>query len=178
MALIGKLAVLGTSLLVAVLSRLFVDEFEAWSPTLICLLLRTAVVKLPQDLREKFAEEWNAHIGEVPGKIGKILAAVGFVLAAYRISHMRKERLGFRARVFIFCLRQWFLGHNPPLVNELLHRFLWPKSELMGRVLWRRRTWQRVLAVVQEGEDFHLLVQVQEDSQKKSHLLPRRDHQN
>ena len=42
---------------------------------------------LPEDHRERFKEEWQSHLDETPGKLGKLLVALGFLLAAFRISH-------------------------------------------------------------------------------------------
>jgi len=138
MALITGLALFASSVLVAVLSRLAADEFRAWNPTIIRSILRTAVLRLPEAQRERFAEEWAGHLSEVPGEIGRLLVAVGFVLAAHKIARMMKAKPGIRARFLAFCIQRWFvgmlIGGHPPFINDLLHFVI--SSKLVHRVLW------------------------------------------
>jgi len=70
---LGFLALLG-----AVISRLVTDEVKAWIPWII----DRAVSMLPKDRRERFAEEWSSHVDEIPGDIGKLAAALGFIVAS------------------------------------------------------------------------------------------------
>jgi hypothetical protein len=70
----------------ALLSKLFADEINAWLPWISDQLTQLAVKRLPQVHQERYLEEWRSHLGEVPGKIGKLAVAVGFVRAAFRSS--------------------------------------------------------------------------------------------
>lgn len=63
-------------------------EFTAWTPWIIERLIRRAVTKLPESQRERFEEEWRGHIDEIPGDIGKLVAAVGFGSAARQMSSL------------------------------------------------------------------------------------------
>ena len=55
----------------AALSRQVTDEFKAWIPWLIDVLVRQAIRGLSEDQRARYAEEWRSHVGEIPGDIGK-----------------------------------------------------------------------------------------------------------
>jgi hypothetical protein len=78
------LVVLG--IFAAALSRQLTDEFKAWTPWVIKHLVNHAVRRLAEEQRSRFAEEWLAHINELPGEIGKVIAALGFIFAAHRMS--------------------------------------------------------------------------------------------
>jgi hypothetical protein len=68
------------------LSRLLTDEFKAWIPWIIQRVIRRAIVRLPPAQRERFEEEWQSHVNEVPGEIGKLTAALGFLKAARKMT--------------------------------------------------------------------------------------------
>jgi hypothetical protein len=74
--LLGVLGVLG-----AAVSRQLTDEFKAWTPRIIEWLIGCAVLKLPEDQRERFGEEWRSHINETPGEIGKLSNALSLLSA-------------------------------------------------------------------------------------------------
>lgn len=95
MALITAVALFIVSLLTAVLSRVLAEEIEAWIPSIIRSLIKLAVAWLPENQRERFDEEWQSHVNEVPGRVGKLLSAAGFLLAAHRmaLSFRGKQRV-------------------------------------------------------------------------------------
>jgi Bacterial sugar transferase len=62
------------------------DEFEAWTQWIINHLVNRAVRGFAQEERSRFEEEWLAHLNELPGKVDKIIAALGFLSNARRIS--------------------------------------------------------------------------------------------
>ena len=70
------MAVIGICGLIAIgaISILLAEEFKAWAPRLINLLIRRAVRKLPDETRTRYGEEWRSHICEIPGTIGKVLS--------------------------------------------------------------------------------------------------------
>jgi hypothetical protein len=84
------------SIIATLIAAVVGSETKAWAPRLIHSLTKAAVAIMPIQLRERFFEEWSAHIDEMPGVVGRLLAAVGFVFAASRIS--ANERVG---RVFL-----------------------------------------------------------------------------
>jgi hypothetical protein len=77
------LAVLG--IFGAAASRQLTDEFKAWTPWLIDRLVRRAVRQLPENQRERFSEEWHSHVTEVPGDVGKLIVAFGFLSASWKM---------------------------------------------------------------------------------------------
>ncbi len=78
---LGLLGVIG-----AVFSKLLADEFKAWAPSLVATIIAAAVRHLPPAKRQRFAEEWEAHVNGVPGDIGKIAVACGCLTAAWKIA--------------------------------------------------------------------------------------------
>lgn len=82
------LAAVGAILLAAFIGGLgqqAADEFKAWTPRMVRALIRRAARRLPPDLRTRMEEEWSAHAADVPGEVGKILSALGFAVASFRI---------------------------------------------------------------------------------------------
>ena len=84
MALIAAFVLFLVGALGTALSRLLTDEFKAWIPWIIQRVIRRAIRRLPPAQRERFEEEWQSHINEVPGEIGKLTVALGFLTAAAR----------------------------------------------------------------------------------------------
>jgi hypothetical protein len=37
---------------------------------------------LPREQRNRFEEEWSSHLNEIPGELGKVIAALGFIQAS------------------------------------------------------------------------------------------------
>jgi hypothetical protein len=66
-------------------SKVAADEVKAWSPWLAARLTKFAVNRLPEAHRERYAEEWDSHVADTPGSVGKICMAFGFLFAAYGI---------------------------------------------------------------------------------------------
>ncbi len=86
MALITGLGLIAVSILTAALSRILAEEMSAWNPSIVRSLIKFAVGRLPEGRRERFQEEWQSHVNEVPGQIGKFLVALGFLFAAYDVT--------------------------------------------------------------------------------------------
>ncbi len=91
MALIRAIFVFLGGTLVTTLSRVVTDEFKAWIPWIIQRVIRRAIVRLPPAQQARFAEEWQAHVNETPGDIGKLRVAIGFLTAARKITFAAKE---------------------------------------------------------------------------------------
>jgi division/cell wall cluster transcriptional repressor MraZ len=70
------------AVLTSVLARLLADEFKAWNPKLTDFIVGFAVCRLPKQQKERYSEEWRAHIDDVPGEVAKLCAAMGFVWAS------------------------------------------------------------------------------------------------
>lgn len=56
-------------------------EFEAWAPRIARSIAKYAASRLEASDRERYDEEWQAYLHDVPGEIGKIVVAIGFLLA-------------------------------------------------------------------------------------------------
>jgi hypothetical protein len=69
-----------------ILAHLVGHEISAWSPKFSQYLIRLAVNRVPEPQRDRYFEEWQGHLEETPGAIGKCIEAVGFVFAALAIS--------------------------------------------------------------------------------------------
>jgi lipopolysaccharide/colanic/teichoic acid biosynthesis glycosyltransferase len=82
----GVLGIMG-----AALSRQLTDEIKAWTLWIAECLILIAVAKLPENEKARLHEEWHSDIQDTPGELGKLVVAIGFVLAAQRISHDTKE---------------------------------------------------------------------------------------
>jgi lipopolysaccharide/colanic/teichoic acid biosynthesis glycosyltransferase len=70
----------------SVFSRIAADELKAWAPTTVRWLTSVAVVKLPENQRERFSEEWQSDLGALPGDFAKLVYALDLIRAAYKIS--------------------------------------------------------------------------------------------
>jgi hypothetical protein len=91
MALIASIGLFVLSILGAALSGILAKEIEAWSPSIIRGLIKLAVGELPEKLRERFSEEWQGYVNDVPGAIGKVIEAARFLLAARRMARIDRR---------------------------------------------------------------------------------------
>ena len=83
-----------SKVLAAMFGRILADDLKAWCPSVTEHLIDLAVRRLPQDLKKRYAEEWRAHIAEIPGEISKLFCAIGFVWAGWRVwEALRIDRL-------------------------------------------------------------------------------------
>jgi hypothetical protein len=91
MGLIGSVLLCISGLLVAILvpvaTKLITDDVKAWLPWITNRLIERAVRSLPEGERQRYAEEWQSHVNEIPGDLSQIVVALGFNLAAGSISH-------------------------------------------------------------------------------------------
>jgi Bacterial sugar transferase len=141
MALITAIIVLLWGVIAGAFSQQLTDEFKAWIPWIVRRVIRKAVARLPQNQRERFEEEWQSHIDEVPGEIGKIYVALGCLFAARKMASILsadRERtvlaevvtrafdlalaVGFLFLVspllVLMALSVWLEGTGPVLVAE------------------------------------------------------------
>jgi lipopolysaccharide/colanic/teichoic acid biosynthesis glycosyltransferase len=115
--LIGTIVLAALAIVGAATSQQLTDEFKAWSPWIIRKIIQRAVRQLPEDQRERFAEEWRAHTDEVPGDVGKLVVALGFLSAAREISSgSARDRLSeIGKRLFDIAFSGFFLAALFPL---------------------------------------------------------------
>jgi hypothetical protein len=93
MALIIAVGVFIVSVLAAALSSILADDIRAWIPSIVRSITKRAVAWLPENQRARLDEEWQSHVNEVPGTIGKLLEAAGFLLAAHNLSKGKAKNL-------------------------------------------------------------------------------------
>lgn len=65
-----------------ILSRLLADEFNAWQPKLTGMIIESATRRLPEELRDRYREEWLADIEQYPGCITKLWRATRCLIGA------------------------------------------------------------------------------------------------
>jgi hypothetical protein len=106
MALITAIFLFLVGTLGTAASRLLTDELKAWIPWIIQRIIRRSIARLTAAQRERFEEEWQSHVNEVPGDVGKLTVALGFLTAA------RKMTLAAKA------------GHRSLAVRRFLNRFV------------------------------------------------------
>jgi len=85
MELIGAFIVVIVGLLGAAASNQIADEYKAWTPRIVEWLIRRSIRCLPDNLKERYGEEWRSHINDTPGETGKLIAAIGFLVASRKI---------------------------------------------------------------------------------------------
>lgn len=78
-------------MLAIVLNALSGGALHSLVPSLTRQLLDLATKRLPEDQRERFAEEWQSHINEVSGDLRKIVFALGCVSAAQNMTLSRVQ---------------------------------------------------------------------------------------
>lgn len=108
MALRTEVGLFLLSVLTAALSRILAAEFSSWNPWIVRRIIRFAILRLPKAQRERYEEEWQSHVDEVPGEVGKIIVASGLVPAACRMAlRYRSNRtpLVGIAAIDILCLQ-------------------------------------------------------------------------
>jgi len=88
MALIKGIGLFLVGLVTGVLSRVIGDELAANAPTLARRIAQIAVGRLPESQRERFDEEWQGHINEIPGNILKLCSAASLLLKARKIGRI------------------------------------------------------------------------------------------
>lgn len=94
------------------LSKQLTDEIKDWTPWVIKRLVNFAVRKLADEQQGRYEEEWLSHINEIPGEIGKLVAALGFYFAAQKMS----SRIGVRKRALDVLLSLSFILFEFPLI--------------------------------------------------------------
>lgn len=134
------LAVLG--IIGAAISRQLTDECKAWTPWIVKRLIRRAVHKLSEEQQGRFEEEWLAYVDEIPGEIGKVVAALGFLRASHRMSsRVTASQRAFSVIVSIALLLLFF----PLLVSLTISIKLWDGGPVFVRVRRRNRKDGRIV---------------------------------
>jgi lipopolysaccharide/colanic/teichoic acid biosynthesis glycosyltransferase len=96
MALICGLVLAILEIVASTASRVLSEDFKAWAPWVRKRIIERAVRNSPKDLRERLAEEWPSHVEEIPGDIGKLIVAFGFLAASWNLSQTTKYEVAKR----------------------------------------------------------------------------------
>jgi hypothetical protein len=76
------------AILIPVTARVLGDDIKEWLPWITQRLVARAVSRLPEEERDRFEEEWWAHINELSGNLAKVYAAWGCLSAAKAMNHI------------------------------------------------------------------------------------------
>jgi lipopolysaccharide/colanic/teichoic acid biosynthesis glycosyltransferase len=88
------------TLLIGVVARFMGDEVKSWSTWLHKNIRRIAVAKLPNNLRERYQEEWESGLEDFPGQIFKLFYSIGLLRAALQIHKASQEDIVDRRAAF------------------------------------------------------------------------------
>jgi len=119
MGLIRLIEHVAETLTGSTVSTVAADEVKAWSPWLAARLTKFAVKQLPKSDRERYAEEWDSHVADTPGSVGKICVAFGFLFAAHKIRRENTVPAEIQNAHLLFCI----LGTLSLKVNPIIKRF-------------------------------------------------------
>ena len=73
------------AILIPITARLIGDDLKEWLPWITRHLIERAISRLPEKERERFEQEWWAHINDVPGNLAKVYEAWGCLSASKSI---------------------------------------------------------------------------------------------
>jgi sugar transferase EpsL len=123
MGVILAAALIVVALLWRIVSAILTDELKAWTPTLVDRLIQSAVRRLPEEQRERFAEEWPSHVSEVPGNLSKLYAALGFLRASWKMTpeaDLDLPYISIKRAIDIFTASIGLLSVSPLLLTVSL----------------------------------------------------------
>lgn len=106
-----------------IVGSLVAAEVYCWAPNIARRCVERAVLRLPESERDRFREEWLAHLGECPGSLGKLwhsmgclsgaraISAAGSKIALVRASNTERARSiawkGFLTKVIVYSLEMY-----------------------------------------------------------------------
>jgi hypothetical protein len=125
-------------------SRLLADEFKAWLPSVIKHLIGWAVRSVPEDKRERYAEEWQSHIDETPGEIGKLIVGLGLLPAAWKLSRISPKPRARQIEEIVTALRYLERWKRRTLIVQLV---MLPAAQERPRILPEKYDQQTVSEV-------------------------------
>ena len=82
------------TIVASVVLALVVDELLQWSPRLALWIVKKSTLLVPTHLRERYEEEWAAHLESIPGKISRIVVALGTLQAGIVLRIEQTSRSG------------------------------------------------------------------------------------
>ena len=94
------------------------DEAAAWLPHLTRLIIAAAARRVPAEHRDRYAEEWSAHVLEYPGKLSQIYQALKCLRAGMALEEFYDAFIAKITRWFGFIVLVSFV------VTNLTDRFM------------------------------------------------------
>lgn len=85
------IAIALVSLVGVLMLKLAFSELQDWMPWIARRMINRTITKLPIAERDRYREEWYAHLEECPGKIGKILHAIGCAYGVRKLAALANE---------------------------------------------------------------------------------------
>jgi len=85
-------------IVIIVVAGIIADELTGWMPRLAQRLIQYNAKRLPLDSQSRMEEEWLAHFEDLPGRLSKLLLALGTFISAYSILS-DSDRPNFSLRV-------------------------------------------------------------------------------
>lgn len=129
----GDIIISGAISLVVAIAVL---EFEAWLPRIVGRLIKSAVRRLPKSHQARYAEEWAAHVAEIPGAAAKLWHATGFVWGAGNMFPRWKRAIQFhRARARSFFAARVITRMMDLTIASMMLLMLAPMFVMVGLAL-------------------------------------------
>lgn len=126
------------SVVSAVTSSVVSNELKAWGPRMTRGLISRAVLKLPEEQRARYNEEWLSYIDEIPGIFGKLVAAGGLLHAGFKLRSM------FRRQSKVSAIRET-IGKKDGLTPFVLREGATPED------VWQRMGTEGLWAMYQSA---------------------------
>lgn len=125
------------TIIVGVAVVLLATEVQAWLPWLTERILRHAVRRLPESLRDRYDEEWRADINDRPGMLSKFVSACGLLVAGNKLRRMQEQSVdvGLIGRVVNRSLGMLFVVLDLPLYIGIS---VWIYIEDRGPIFYKR----------------------------------------
>ncbi len=95
------------SILMVVASQFVSDEVKAWFSWLHGKIRRVAVDMLPAECKERYSEEWEGDLAEIPGELFKLIYSLNLLRAALGIRAAARTVL-VRSQAFSQVLKRSF----------------------------------------------------------------------
>ena len=109
---------------IGVIVTLIAAECQDWLPRITAFVIRTAARSLPADSRDRYYEEWLAEAAYVPGKISRLIWALGLIRASFAMRNQRPWQRAFDiaiASMTLFllsplaCFLSWWIARTGPI---------------------------------------------------------------
>ena len=81
------------AVLAGLLGKLLASEVQDWLPALAHRLIKFASARLVPSDRARHLEEWIADNNDYPGKLGKLVHAIGCIVASYKLGRVEAKRV-------------------------------------------------------------------------------------